>query len=89
MSTPRGHIVSRYTWRKVISAVLGAVVILVMLRMLCPQIYSLVLRNIMEKQGPKNKSSIPKKISQVFSVPENFEGQDPFTLHPSVSPSCQ
>lgn len=83
------HVVSRSTWRKVTTAVLGAVVFLVTLRVLFPPMYSSVFKIIMESQEPKNKSRIPRKISQVFSVPEDFKGQEPFTLHPSVSPFCQ
>lgn len=86
MSTPLRHI---YTWRKVRMILLVVLVLIVMMAMLSPPTYSSMLRNIRGKKEPHNESSIPNKISQIFSVPADFEGPEPYALDPQVSPYGQ
>lgn len=87
MSTPLRHVMSGYTWRKVTTRVLVALIFIIMMTILSPPKYSSVFTKIRGEKEPKNKLGIPNKITQIFSVPAHFEGPSPFTLDPKVSPS--
>lgn len=89
MSSSLRHFASGYTWKKVTTPALVTMVFIMMMTMLSPPRYSYLFTNIREKHESKDRLGIPNKIWQIFSVPADFEGPEPFTLNPTVSQFCK
>lgn len=68
--------------------VAAIIIVMMMTMLLTPPSYSSVFTGIRGKPEPKDASSIPRKIWQIFSTPADFDGPGPFRIKSQVRESA-